>query len=78
VELEGRTAVVTGPSRGLGREIAVRPASSGPRVVAIARDPDGLAAAVAGMPGSVTALPVDLADVDGIASAVDGVGDVPW
>jgi NAD(P)-dependent dehydrogenase (short-subunit alcohol dehydrogenase family) len=45
-------------------------------VVAIARDPDGLAAAVEGMPGEVTALPVDLAHVDGIAGAVAGVGDV--
>jgi 3-oxoacyl-[acyl-carrier protein] reductase len=75
-ELAGRTAVVTGASRGLGREIAVRLASSGARVVAIARDPDGLAEAVAGMPGTVSALPVDLADVDGIAGAVAEVGDV--
>jgi 3-oxoacyl-[acyl-carrier protein] reductase len=28
------------------------------------------------MPGEVSALPVDLADVDAIAGAVSGVGDV--
>ena len=75
-DLAGRTAVVTGASRGLGREIAGRLAGAGARVVAIARDPDGLAEAVEGMAGEVTALPVDLADVDAIAGAVSGVGHV--
>ena len=75
-DLSGRTAVVTGASRGLGREVATRLAGAGARVVAIARDPDGLAAAVEGMPGEVTALPVDLVDVEGIAGAVAGVGEV--
>lgn len=75
-ELAGRTVVVTGASRGLGREIAARVAGAGARVVAIARDPDGLSAAVSAMAGDVTALPVDLSAVDGIAAAVSGVGDV--
>jgi NAD(P)-dependent dehydrogenase (short-subunit alcohol dehydrogenase family) len=75
-ELAGRTAVVTGASRGLGREIAAGLAGSGARVVAIARDGAGLSAAVEAMPGEVTALPVDLARVDAIADAVAGVGDV--
>jgi 3-oxoacyl-[acyl-carrier protein] reductase len=75
-DLAGRTAVVTGASRGLGREIAGSLAGAGARVVAIARDRDGLAEAVEGMPGEVIALPVDLADVDGIAGAVSGIGDV--
>ena len=75
-DLEGRTAVVTGASRGLGREIAARLAASGARVVAIARDADRLAGAVAEMSGDVMVLPVDLAAVDGIAGAVAGVGDV--
>ncbi|MCD2194173.1 SDR family NAD(P)-dependent oxidoreductase [Actinomycetospora endophytica] len=75
-DLGGRTAVVTGASRGLGREIATRLASSGARVVAVARDAAGLSDAVSGLDGDVSALPVDLADVDGIADAVAGVGDV--
>ncbi len=45
-------------------------------MVALARDGDGLAAAVGAMAGDVSALPVDLADVDGIADAVAGLGDV--
>jgi 3-oxoacyl-[acyl-carrier protein] reductase len=76
MDLAGRTALVTGASRGLGREIATRLAASGARVVAVARDGSGLADAVSDMPGDVTALPVDLASVDGIAGAVAGVGDV--
>ena len=75
-DLTGRTALVTGASRRLGREIAIRLAVAGARVVAVARDPEGLAAAVEAMPGEVSALPVDLADVDAIAGAVSGVGDV--
>ncbi|NMO88983.1 SDR family NAD(P)-dependent oxidoreductase [Actinomycetospora sp. TBRC 11914] len=75
-ELAGRTAVVTGASRGLGREIAAGLAGAGARVVAVARDAEALGAAVEAMPGEVTALPVDLADVEGIPAAVAGVGDV--
>jgi 3-oxoacyl-[acyl-carrier protein] reductase len=75
-DLADRTAVVTGASRGLGREIATRLAGAGARVVAIARDARGLDSAVGSMGGDVTALPVDLADVDGIAAAVAGVGEV--
>ncbi|HEY2192400.1 MAG TPA: SDR family NAD(P)-dependent oxidoreductase [Actinomycetospora sp.] len=75
-QLAGRTAVVTGASRGLGREITTRLAGAGARVVAIARDPAGLDAAVRSVSGDVTAFPVDLADVDGIAAAVAGLGEV--
>jgi 3-oxoacyl-[acyl-carrier protein] reductase len=45
ISLEGRNAVVTGGSKGLGLAIATRFAASGANVAILARDPAGLAAA---------------------------------
>lgn len=45
--LDGRVALVTGGSRGLGREVAAALGSAGATVVVVARDPDGVARAVA-------------------------------
>jgi NAD(P)-dependent dehydrogenase (short-subunit alcohol dehydrogenase family) len=45
--LAGRTAVVTGASKGLGKAIAIALAGEGARVALVARDPDSLNAAVA-------------------------------
>jgi 3-oxoacyl-[acyl-carrier protein] reductase len=44
--LDGKTAIVTGASRGIGRAIAVKLAEEGARVVLTARDPDLLDSAV--------------------------------
>ena len=52
--LEGRTAIVTGASRGIGLAIAQRLVSEGARVCLTARNPEPLAEAAATMPeGSV-------------------------
>ena len=61
--LEGKSAIVTGASRGIGRAIALRLARQGARTVLSARDPDALAQAVeeiraAG--GTAAFLPLDL------------------
>lgn len=49
--LEGRHALVSGGSRGIGRAAAEALATLGARVTLVARDPDVLAAACAALPG---------------------------
>jgi NAD(P)-dependent dehydrogenase (short-subunit alcohol dehydrogenase family) len=79
--LEGRTAVVTGASQGIGKEIAVRFAHEGARVVLAARSRERLeetAAQIEAIDGSALVVPVDLreaADVERLAAEV-GTADV--
>ena len=78
-ELAGRTAIVTGSSRGIGRAIAIRLAQEGARVVLCARDRDALLEVAAGIereggrPPVVAAL--DLRAADAAARVVEAAGD---
>lgn len=60
--LVGRVALVTGASRGLGRDVAGALGAEGATVVVVARDPGGVAAAVAELVA---------AGVDAVGHAVD-------
>jgi NAD(P)-dependent dehydrogenase (short-subunit alcohol dehydrogenase family) len=67
--LEGRIAVVTGASRGIGRAVALRYAAEGAHVVALARTVGALEELddeIARIGGSATLVPVDLAELDRI------------
>jgi 3-oxoacyl-[acyl-carrier protein] reductase len=63
LELQGRAAIVTGGSRGIGRAIARALTAEGVRVLLCARDPEALAAAAADLPGAAT-LAVDVTAAD--------------
>lgn len=56
LELAGKTALVTGSSRGIGRTIAEVLHAEGCRVVLNGRNPDSLASSVAELPGSVAVI----------------------
>lgn len=64
-DLTGRTALVTGASRGIGAAAARALDAAGARVVLAARDHTNLAAVAAGLDNDPVVLDVDLAEPDG-------------
>jgi NAD(P)-dependent dehydrogenase (short-subunit alcohol dehydrogenase family) len=78
--LDGRTAIVTGASRGIGAAIARALDRAGARVALAARDREALGAVAADMHNDPVILPVDLADADAparlVAEACDRVGAI--
>ena len=63
IDLTGKTAVVTGGYSGLGLEVVRALASHGARVIVPVRSPEKAAQTLAGMPGTVESLPMDLGDL---------------
>lgn len=72
--LEGRIALVTGASRGIGAAIARRYAAEGAHVIAVARNTEGLEKLddeIAALGGTATLVPMDLNEwqsIDGLAA----------
>ncbi|KAA5805155.1 SDR family NAD(P)-dependent oxidoreductase [Alkalicaulis satelles] len=75
--LEGRVALVTGASRGIGYSVALALAEAGAHVIATARTQGGLEElddAIRAGGGSATLVPMDLASADGIEKLAEAVG----
>jgi NAD(P)-dependent dehydrogenase (short-subunit alcohol dehydrogenase family) len=72
--LEGRVALVSGASRGIGREIALAFAAAGADVALLARDPDRLAEVAVGVGERgrrAAILPTDVLDPAALRAAID-------
>ncbi len=77
VRLDGRTAIITGASKGLGLAMAKEFAASGANVAILARSPDGLAEAKAvvsdGASGKVATFQCDVSKAEDITKTFDAV-----
>jgi 3-oxoacyl-[acyl-carrier protein] reductase len=69
--IDGKVALVTAASKGLGYGVAAALAREGCRVAICAREPERLARAAAEMPGEVLAIPADVTDPWSPARLVD-------
>jgi len=74
-DLSGRTALVTGSTRGIGFALAQALAAAGARVAVNGRTAEAAQAVVAGLEGSVAAS-FDVTDEAAVASAVGALGPV--
>ena len=77
VRLDGRTAIITGSSKGLGLAMAKEFAASGANVAILARSPDGLAAAQAtvseGASGKAATFQCDVSKAPDISKTFEAV-----
>ena len=76
MSLENRIALVTGASRGIGREIALGYAQAGAHVILAARDAErlaGVAAEIEGLAGTSDVVQLDVSDVAAVQRAIDDV-----
>ena len=78
VDLSGRTAIVTGASRGIGKAIALRLAAAGAKVACVARSVDKLmetADAIAAAGGIAEVHPCDVTDSAAVTKLVEDLAE---
>jgi NAD(P)-dependent dehydrogenase (short-subunit alcohol dehydrogenase family) len=73
IDLAGKTAIVTGGYSGIGLETVRALAAKGVKVIVPVRSPEKAAQALAEVPGDVTTLPMDLADLASVRAAADSL-----
>lgn len=71
LRLDGKVALVTGASRGIGQAIAATYAAAGAKVMLVSRKLDALETAAAGMPGEVAVHAANTGDVDAGRACVE-------
>jgi NAD(P)-dependent dehydrogenase (short-subunit alcohol dehydrogenase family) len=77
--LDGKTALVTGAGRGIGRAVALALAAAGAELVLVSRTPselDEVACEIASGGGKARALPFDVTRSDAVRDAFAGLGRV--
>lgn len=72
MNIEGKTAIVTGAASGLGRMIALRLNEAGARVVVLDIDGDGLAELARELPKSITAV-CDVGDPEQVEATINSI-----
>lgn len=70
ISLEGKVALVTGASKGIGRAIAAEMSAAGAKVMLSSRKQDQLEAAAATMPGETEVYVANAGDLDAAAACV--------
>lgn len=78
VDLSGKTAIVTGASRGIGKAIALALAANGAKVACVARSADKLketADEIAAAGGSAEVHPCDVTNSEAVTKLVEGLSE---
>ena len=78
IDLSGQTAVVTGASQGLGRQMAIALGAAGAKVACIARNAEKLAATVEAIKaagGDGEAMPSDVSQSEGVDKIIENINE---